>query len=78
MTRSSFSASSGASRPELAGCRQKLLDLFRLRRMAVTLARGVRGEPEGADGVALAQPEHRYRHGDVLVDAREGQGLDER
>src|SRR5206468_8279401 len=65
--------------PDLLGGDEQLLDPLGFLGMAVApLARGVRGETDRADRVALPEPQQRDRHRDVLVDAREGQRLNER
>ena len=61
----------GQRAPELARCDEQLADLVELFDVAVALVRRVQGEAERAERVLLPREEHRHRHREVLVDARE-------
>ena len=61
--------------PEFLGARDQRGDPFPLVHESVAFRARVEGEPEDADRVPLARPEKRGRHGQVVVDAGEGDRL---
>src|SRR5207244_10140602 len=65
----------GERAPEVARGDEQLVDLRELRLVPVALVRRVEREAECAEGVLLADEEHRHRHREGLVDACERERL---